>query len=130
MNNMYIGQASKKSGATVKAIRLYEELGLLLNISRHNSYRVFTEEDILIIKFIKIAQTFDFKLSELKEIIYPEGNLANWENIMKTILIKEQKVSKEILKLQENKKDLKNYYNEIDLCLSIHSNCLFPKVKK
>ncbi|MBL4710962.1 MAG: MerR family transcriptional regulator [Gammaproteobacteria bacterium] len=85
---MYIGQASKKSGATAKAIRLYEELGLLSNIPRQNSYRVFTEEDILLIKFIKIAQTFDFKLSELKEIIYPEGDLTNWDNIVKTILLK------------------------------------------
>ncbi len=83
---MYIGEASKKSDATVKAIRLYEQLGLLLNISRENSYRVFTEEDVLLIKFIKIAQTFDFKLSELKDIIYPQGNLADWENIRNPLI--------------------------------------------
>jgi DNA-binding transcriptional MerR regulator len=127
---MYIGQASKKSGATVKAIRLYEELGLLSNISRENSYRVFTEEDVLLIKFIKIAQTFDFKLLELKNIIYSQGNLANWENIRKAIDLKEQEMTKEISKLQGLKKNLKNYSDEIKQCLIDNSDCFFPQVKK
>lgn len=127
---MYIGEASKKSGATVKAIRLYEELGLLSNILRENSYRVFTEEDILIIKFIKIAQTYDFKLSELKDIIYPKGNLTNWENIRDVLFLKEQKMTKEILKFQENIGELENYRREIKKCLSDHSDCQFPQVQK
>ncbi|MEE9445100.1 MAG: MerR family transcriptional regulator [Cocleimonas sp.] len=126
---MYIGQASKKSGATVKAIRLYEELGLLQNISRENSYRVFSEEDILLIRFIKIAQTYDFKLSELKDIIYPQESLANWESITKAIALKEQKITKEISILKEHKKGLENYSSEIKQCLSDHSDCFFPQVK-
>jgi len=127
---MYIGQASKKSGATVKAIRLYEELGLLSNIPRENSYRVFSEEDVFLIKFIKIAQTFDFKLSELKEIIYLKGHLTNWENIRKAIALKEQRITKEMLRLQENHRALKRYSNEIKQCLSEHSECEFPQVQK
>ena len=127
---MYIGQTSKKSGATVKAIRLYEELGLLPNIQRENSYRIFTEEDVFLIKFIKIAQTFDFKLSELKDVIYPQGNLANWENIMKVISLKDQKITKEISRLQGHKKDLDSYSNEIKQCLANHSDCFFPQVQK
>lgn len=126
---MYIGEASKKSGATVKAIRLYEQLGLLSNISRENSYRVFTAEDILLIKFIKIAQSFDFKLLELKDIIYPQGNFADWENIRKSIDLKEQKITNEISRLQGYKKDLKNHSNEIKQCLVDHSDCFFPQVK-
>ena len=90
---MYIGEASKISGATVKAIRLYEKLGLLPNIARVNSYRVFTKEDILLIKFIKIAQKVDFKLSELKEIIYPVEGTVNWEKIREAIDLKEKNIS-------------------------------------
>jgi DNA-binding transcriptional MerR regulator len=127
---MYIGQASKKSGATVKAIRLYEELGLLPNIPRENSYRVFSEEDVLIIKFIKIAQAYDFKLSELKDIIYPKGSLTNWENIRNAIFLKEQKITKKVLKLQQNLSELESYRNEIKNCLSDHSDCQFPQVQK
>ena len=126
---MYIGEASKKSGATVKAIRLYEQLELLSNISRENSYRVFTEEDVLLIKFIKIAQSFDFKLLELKDIIYSGGNLANWENIERAISLKEQKITKEISRLQSHRKDLTNYRSEIKQCLIDNSDCFFPQVK-
>ncbi|MEE9352504.1 MAG: MerR family transcriptional regulator [Thiotrichaceae bacterium] len=126
---MYIGPASKKSGATVKAIRLYEELGLLRNISRENSYRIFTDEDVLLIKFIKIAQTFDFKLSELKEIIYQKGEPASWENIREAITLKEKKITNEILRLQENKEQLQNYNQEIEQCLLDNSNCVFPLSK-
>lgn len=126
---MYIGQASKKSGATVKAIRLYEQLGLLQNIPRENSYRVFTGEDILLIKFIKIAQALDFKLSELKEIIYSKGKPANWENIKEAIILKEKKITNEILRLQENKKQLQNYHQEIEQCLLDNINCVFPLSK-
>jgi DNA-binding transcriptional MerR regulator len=127
---MYIGQASKKSGATVKAIRLYEELGLLPNIPRENSYRVFSEEDVLIIKFIKIAQAYDFKLSELKDIIYPKGSLTNWENIRNAIFLKEQRITKKVLKLQQNLSELESYRSEINNCLSDHSDCQFPQVQK
>ena len=119
-----------RSGATVKAIRLYEQLGLLSDIPRENSYRIFTEEDILLIKFIKIAQTFDFKLSELKNIIYPEGNLANWDNIREAIILKAENITKEILRLQENKKELESYSNEIKQCLFGHSDCRFPEIEE
>ncbi len=99
---------------------------MLSNISRENSYRVFTEEDVLLIKFIKAAQTFDFKLSELKKIIHPEGGAANWENIRKAIALKEQKVTKEISRLQRHKKDLKGCSDEIKQCLFENSDCFFP----
>ncbi len=126
---MYIGEASKASGATIKTIRFYEKLGLLPNIARVNSYRVFTEEDILLIKFIKMAQKLDFKLSELKEIIYPKEGAISWEKIRKAIEIKEIKIAKDILKLQKNKSQLRSYNQEIIQCVKNNEDCLFPKTK-
>lgn len=127
---MFIGQASKESGATIKAIRLYEQIGLLKNISRVNSYRVYTQDDVFIIRFIKVAQTFGFNLSELKHIIYPDGELAGWENIREVIALKEQSLTHEILKLQENKKLLQSYKQEIKQCLSDDLDCKFPQPGK
>ena len=127
---MFIGEASKASGASIKAIRLYEQLGLLPNITRINSYRVFTEEHILLIKFIKIAQKFDFKLSELKEIIYPENGSISWEKIREAIETKENKIAKEILRLQNIKTQLSGYSQEIQECLIENEDCIFPKNKE
>ena len=40
---IFIGEASKLSGASVKAIRHYENIGLLPNLGRSGSYRTFTK---------------------------------------------------------------------------------------
>ena len=40
---MFIGEASKLSGATQRAIRLYESMGLL-KISREGKYRTYTHK--------------------------------------------------------------------------------------
>jgi len=47
---IFIGEASKLSGASVKAIRHYENIGLLPNLGRSGSYRTFTKHDIDIIR--------------------------------------------------------------------------------
>ncbi|PKF49184.1 hypothetical protein AT251_20770 [Enterovibrio nigricans] len=52
---MFIKQASELSGATQRAIRLYESLGLL-TVSRTGKYRVYTERNINLIKMIKEGQ--------------------------------------------------------------------------
>ncbi|WP_220469614.1 MULTISPECIES: MerR family transcriptional regulator [Pseudoalteromonas] len=49
---MYLNEASKLSGATQRAIRLYESMGLL-TVSRVGKYRVYNQENIYLIKLIK-----------------------------------------------------------------------------
>ena len=43
---MYIGELSKRTGLSVKAIRLYEEKGLVKPPLRVGRYRVYQESDI------------------------------------------------------------------------------------
>lgn len=62
--NVFINEASKRSGATQRAIRLYESLGLL-NVSRSGKYRVYNQQHISLIKIIKEAQTLGIQLSDL-----------------------------------------------------------------
>jgi len=66
---MYIGKVSTLTGATRKAIRHYEEMGLLLGIERLGSYRVYNEHHILIIEMIKRAQTLGFKLADMVPLL-------------------------------------------------------------
>ncbi|WP_421418384.1 MerR family transcriptional regulator [Pseudoalteromonas lipolytica] len=61
---MYINEASKLSGATQRAIRLYESVGLL-TVSRVGKYRVYNQENIYLIKLIKEAQTLGVALSDM-----------------------------------------------------------------
>ena len=67
---MYIGQIAQRAGVSVKTVRYYESLGLLPTVRRRGNYRVFTEQDIRAIDFIKRAQSLGFSLSELKPALH------------------------------------------------------------
>jgi len=66
---MYIGDVAEQTGATRKAIRLYESLGLIPTPDRKGTYRVYSDKHVVLIKMIRRAQTVGFSLTELKEIV-------------------------------------------------------------
>lgn len=66
---LYIGKVAEITGATRKAIRHYESLGLLPRAPRRGRYRVYSERDVFLVHMIKHAQSFGFGLAELKELV-------------------------------------------------------------
>ncbi len=66
---LYIGQVAEITGATRKAIRHYEKLGLLPSAVRRGQYRVYSERDVFLVHMIKHAQSYGFSLAELKELV-------------------------------------------------------------
>ena len=66
---MYIGEVSKLTGASKKAIHHYEALGLLSKVPRLGKYRIYDKHHVIIISMIKKAQSLGFKLSELLPMI-------------------------------------------------------------
>lgn len=66
---MYIGTLAKLSGATPKAIRLYESIGLIPVPSRQGKYRVYTDKDVALVHMIRRAQAVGFSLTEMKELV-------------------------------------------------------------
>jgi DNA-binding transcriptional MerR regulator len=66
---MFIGKVSGLTGATPKAIRHYEAIGLIPPPKRLGKYRYYSEKDVRSISMIKHAQKYGFQLSELKTII-------------------------------------------------------------
>jgi len=74
-----IGRASKASGVSVKMIRHYEAIGLLKNVARTNAnYRVYSESDVHILRFIRRARTLGFAMQDIRQL------LALWQNRMRT----------------------------------------------
>lgn len=71
---MYIGKVSKLTGATPKAIRHYETIGLIPPPQRLGRYRFYTEKDVEAVRLIKQAQKYGFKLSELTSIVAKIGS--------------------------------------------------------
>ena len=65
-----VGQASRRTGLTEKAIRLYESKGLLKLAERTEAgYRTYTDADIDIMRFIRQAKALGLRLEEIKNII-------------------------------------------------------------
>ena len=70
-----IGRASKASGVSVKMIRHYEAIGLLKNVARtYANYRVYSDKDVHMLRFIKRARTLGFAMGDIREL------LALWQN--------------------------------------------------
>jgi DNA-binding transcriptional MerR regulator len=69
---MKIGEISAKTGVTRDAVRLYEKLGLLNNVTRpnqYNNYKDYGAENVYRIQLIKEMQKIGLKLRECKGVI-------------------------------------------------------------
>ena len=69
-NGLLIGQVAKRTGATRKALRLYEDAGILAAPRRTSSgYRLYGTETLDMLAFVRQAQRLGFSLDEIKEIV-------------------------------------------------------------
>src|SRR3989442_8976864 len=67
---LLIGEVAKRSGASRKALRLYEEAGILPAPRRTQSgYRVYSSEALDLLAFVRQAQRLGFTLDEIREIV-------------------------------------------------------------
>jgi DNA-binding transcriptional MerR regulator len=66
---MLIGRVSELTGATRKAIRHYESIGLITIPERKGNYRIYNDHDVMVISIICRAKTLGFSLNEIKNIV-------------------------------------------------------------
>lgn len=65
-----IGEVSRRSGASRKALRLYEEAGILPPPRRTPSgYRVYGSDALDLLAFVSQAQRLGFTLEEIRQIV-------------------------------------------------------------
>ncbi|MEN5094746.1 MerR family transcriptional regulator [Pseudomonas protegens] len=72
---MYIGELATLSGCTPKALRLYEQLGLLTP-QRRGSYRLYSPHHLTLVQMIRSAQAVGFKLAEMSELLAAKHHQA------------------------------------------------------
>ena len=65
-----IGEAARESGVSIKMIRHYEAAGLLPKAERtFGNYRLYGNNEIQLLRFIKRARALGFSMPEIKELI-------------------------------------------------------------
>src|SRR5215212_8372268 len=65
-----IGEVSRRSGVGIEALRFYEKSGLLDRPSRtFSGYRVYGEDVLERLAFIRQAQALGFSLDEIRRIV-------------------------------------------------------------
>lgn len=77
MTNMYsIGQFAKKTGLTIRALRYYDEKGLLTpaHISQ-GGQRLYNDDNILTVQKIVTYKYLDFTIEEIKALLHEENSL-------------------------------------------------------
>lgn len=113
---MRIGQLTKQTGASQKAIRLYESMGLLGPVERRGAYRHYSAECLATVMLIRQAQALGFKLAELKRLVKGNGQL-HWQEAL--ILLQEKRctLARELARLTQQDLQLAVFEKELQSCL-------------
>ncbi|MBX9405924.1 MerR family transcriptional regulator [Pseudomonas baetica] len=97
---MYISEAAQRASSTVKTIRHYEAIGLLPPPRRQGKYRVYDQQSVELLGFIKCAKEMGFKLMELQKIFAGHhGESMPWALAQQAIEDKKREISDQIAKL-------------------------------
>ncbi|MDI6761322.1 MAG: heavy metal-responsive transcriptional regulator, partial [Candidatus Brocadiaceae bacterium] len=109
-----IGEVGGESGVPRKTIRYYEEIGLLsLPVRTDSGYRLYGQETIEKLKFIKKAQGLGLTLSEIKGIIQcSKVGLKPCCNFVRQLFTKKIQV------LEANIKEMQRMREELKTLLS------------
>jgi len=106
---MYIGEASKKTGLSIKAIRFYEKIGLIKQPERKGRYRVYEETHIELLVLIKEAKELGITLSKLQGVIGYNNGKVDWPKIKRFLKeIREQLIN--------DLEDIKVKISNLDKC--------------
>jgi DNA-binding transcriptional MerR regulator len=112
---MYIGEASKKTGLSIKAIRFYEEKGLILRPERIGRYRVYQATEIELLILIKEAKALGATLNQLKGVIVYSSGKVDWAIIKVFLAQMRMQLIGQIEELKNKIKNLDKCYEQIKL---------------
>jgi DNA-binding transcriptional MerR regulator len=106
-----IGELAKQSNVGVGTIRYYESLGLLTPVERsENGYRHYDSEAIDRLQFIKKAQSLQFSLAEIHQVVGVRSHGSPVCPLVKDLL--KQKIAnldEQIYRMKSLKEELEAY---------------------
>ena len=120
MNGLTIGKVAKSAGLGIETVRFYEREGLIKPLARTASnYRLYADDGITRLRFIKRAKTLGFTLNEIKELLFLRTNPdATKEDVKEQIGEKVDDIKRRIRELKKIQKTLES----LDSCCDGHGS--------
>lgn len=128
----HIDEVASKTGLTKRALRYYEDLGLISPLRTESGYRLYSETEIeKIIQIKEFRESLGFCLSDVKEFMqleqtlqmifgHPEVELQSVEQTMDLLQMqiariekKEQSLAKVMARYKEASLKLKQHYQSL-----------------
>lgn len=104
-----IGQLAKQTGFTVVTIRHYEKLHLIQSQRLENGYRIYRNEDVTKLHFIKQAKQLGFSLTEIAEFLQLDSEQAKGRDVKMLLKKKLMRIEEQVTFL----KQIKQAYQEL-----------------
>lgn len=96
---MRISEVARRTGASQKAIRLYEARGLLATVPRINRYRDYSAQDLNMVLLIRHALALGFRLADMAPLRRADGAI-DWARVDTMLAGRQQAVRAESQRLQ------------------------------
>ncbi|MEU7317205.1 MerR family transcriptional regulator [Streptomyces sp. NPDC007083] len=78
---MQIGEVAERTGLSLRTIRHYEEVGLVIPSARSKGgFRLYTEDDIERLMVIRRMKPLDFSLDEMRDLLEITDKIADTGN--------------------------------------------------
>jgi MerR family copper efflux transcriptional regulator len=116
MNGLTIGKLAREAGLGIETVRFYERQGLIEPPPRTASnYRIYPEDEVARLQFIKRAKALGFTLNEIKELLaLRQDPHTTRADIKARTLAKIEDVNRKILDLTRIKAALEHLASECD----------------
>lgn len=123
MNFYTTGKFAAKAGVTERTLRYYDKIGLLKpKKNEENSYRLYSDDDLILLQKILLFKSLGFSLDEIRYLIHDNNEIEKSLEVQKKLV--KQKISyytKIYDSLSYTSRLLKNDSNSLDhLMETIH----------
>ena len=116
MDGLKVGEVAKRAGVNLQTIHFYEREGLLPRPPRTASnYRVYSEEAVRRVRFIKRAQELGFALKDIKELLSLRATPGtHCRDVRQRAMTKLQNIEEKLETLQAMHRALKRLIRECE----------------
>lgn len=89
LQHMQIGEVAERTGLSLRAIRYYEEVGLVRPSARTTGgFRLYTEPDVARLNLVKRMKPLGFSLDETRDLLAALDALDRTDNPRRSDLVK------------------------------------------